>query len=41
LVGLGYVLAYLAQGHPRWCLCFPSSFNFDIFRSNRCCLSVI
>jgi len=25
------------QGHPR-CRCL---FNFDIFRSNRCCLSVI
>jgi len=32
----------LPQGHPRcWCLCFHSSFNFDIFRSNRSCLSVI
>jgi len=32
----------LPQGHPRCrCLCFHSIFNFDIFRSNRCCLSVI
>jgi len=30
------------QGHPRCsCLCFRSIFNFDIFRSNRSCLSVI
>jgi len=28
----------LPQGHPRCkCLCF----HFDIFRSNRCCLSLI
>jgi len=32
----------LTQWHPRCrCLCFHSIFNFDIFRSNRCCLSVI
>jgi len=32
----------LPQGHPRCrCLCFHSIFNFDIFRTNRCCLSVI
>jgi len=32
----------LPQGHPsRRCLCFHSSFNFDIFRSNRSCLSDI
>jgi len=30
----------LPQGHPR-CLCFHSSFNCDIFRSNRTSLSVI
>jgi len=32
----------LPQGHPR-CryLCFHSSFNFYIFRSNLSCLSVI
>jgi len=32
----------LPQGHSR-CrrLFFHSIFNFDIFRSNRCCLSVI
>jgi len=32
----------LPQGHPR-CrrLCFRSIFNFDIFRSNCSCLSVI
>jgi len=29
----------LPQGHPR-CRCL-SIFNFDIFRSNRWCLSVI
>jgi len=35
-----YVLA--TQGHPRCrCVCFRSSFNFDIFWSNRSCLSVI
>jgi len=32
----------LPQGHPRCrCLCFHSIFNFDIFRSKLCCLSVI
>jgi len=33
----------LPQGHPRCsrCICFLSSFNFDLFRSTRCCLSVI
>jgi len=32
----------LLQWHPRCrCLCFRSSFNFDILRSNRSCLSVI
>jgi len=32
----------LPQGHPRCrCLSFHSIFNFDIFWSNRCCLSVI
>jgi len=32
----------LPQGHPRCsrCLCFHSIFNFNIFWSNRCCLSV-
>jgi len=36
-----YVLAYL-QGKQRCrCLCFHSIFNFDIFRSNLSCLSVI
>jgi len=40
-INFRYVLAYL-KGHPRCrCLCFHSIFNFDIFRSNRCCLSVI
>jgi len=29
----------LPQGHPR--CSFGSSFNFDIFRSNRSCLSVM
>jgi len=30
----------LPQGHPRCrCVCFHSIFNFDIFWSNRCCLS--
>jgi len=33
-------IVHLPQGHPRCrCLCFRSSFNFDIFRSNRSCLS--
>jgi len=32
----------LPQVHQRcWCLCFHSIFNFDIFRSNHSCLSVI
>jgi len=32
----------LTQGHLRCrCLCFRSSFKFDVFRSNRSCLSVI
>jgi len=32
----------LPRGHPKCrCLCFRSTFNFDIFRSNRSCLSVI
>jgi len=32
----------LPQAHPRCrCLCFYSIFNFNIFWSNRCCLSVI
>jgi len=32
----------LPQAHSRCrCLCFHSIFNFDIFQSNRCCLSVI
>jgi len=32
----------LPQGHPRCrCFCFHSIINFAIFRSNRCCLSVI
>jgi len=37
-----YVLAYLKPGHPRCrCLCFHSSINFYIFRSNRSCLWLI
>jgi len=32
----------LPQWHPRCrCLCFHSIFNFGIFRSNWCCLSVL
>jgi len=34
------VLSYL-NGIQDEGVCFHSIFNFDIFRSNRCCLSVI
>jgi len=36
-----YVLAYLKGIQDIGDFCFRSIFNFDIFRSNRSCLSVI
>jgi len=40
-INFRYVLAYLKGIQDVGVFCFHSIFNFDIFRSNRCCLLVI